>query len=122
MNTILERVLKLQEERGVSDADLCRGIGISSAQYSTWKGRRTEPPAKYIEPLARFFRVPEKYILTGRNIMDYIELDEVEELILFQFRQMDNDHKDMVRSMCQFLLDDCNNKKRKADTSGNKVG
>lgn len=74
--TILERVLKLLGERHITDTALCDYLGIKSGQFSTWKARKTEPPAKYIPKIAEFFSLSDHYILTGEKDKSYLTTEE----------------------------------------------
>lgn len=84
--TILERVLKLLDERHITDTALCDYIGIKSGQFSTWKARKTEPPAKYISKIAEFFSLSDHYILTGEKDKTYLTTEEWR--LLNAFRNM----------------------------------
>jgi len=56
-----ERIKRLREEKGISQADLARAIGASRVTIVSWeKGARN--PKGYIQALAEFFQVSPLYI------------------------------------------------------------
>lgn len=44
---------------------LAQSLGVASSTVSTWKARHTDPPARYIMPIADFLGVSPLWLLTG---------------------------------------------------------
>lgn len=93
--TIIERVLQLLKDRNTSASDLCREAGIPQATFSAWKKRGTNPEARYIVPIADYFGVSERFILTGEEVAPQILIEkeiktEQEERILEYFRSLND--------------------------------
>lgn len=62
---IIERIYEELETQGKNAADLARHLGVTTAQTTAWKQRKTDPPAKYISLIAEFLERSVNYILTG---------------------------------------------------------
>lgn len=63
--TINERLFALLREQNRKQHELARAIGIPERSVSAWKERGTDPPAKLIIPIARFFGVTVEWFLSG---------------------------------------------------------
>ena len=64
---IIDRILRLIAEIGISDIAFCRGIGVAQSTFANWKARGTDPNSTYIANIAKILGVSEKYILTGEE-------------------------------------------------------
>ena len=64
---IIERITETLEKRDKKATDLCDRLGIRTSTMSTWKTRNSDPPAKYIKPIADFLGVSVHYLLTGEE-------------------------------------------------------
>lgn len=53
----------LRKEKGLTQIDLAKEIGVEQGAVSKWEIGRTKPEAQYIGRLAKFFGVDEEYIL-----------------------------------------------------------
>lgn len=62
---IIQRIIKLLDEKNLKKADLCRYLGIGTSTMSTWQTRKTDPPTKYIIRICEFLGVSPYYLLTG---------------------------------------------------------
>lgn len=45
---------------------LAKALGTAPSTVSSWKIRHSDPPARYIVPIAEFLGVPPLYLLTGK--------------------------------------------------------
>ena len=54
---IIERITETLEKTDKKATDLCDRLGIRTSTMSTWKTRNSDPPAKYIKPIADFLAV-----------------------------------------------------------------
>lgn len=66
MDKCVERIVRLLEERGLSNKDLTNYLGISYTAVSDWKSGKVTSYRKYISKIADFFDVSADYIL-GRT-------------------------------------------------------
>lgn len=83
--TICERMFSRMKKDGKMPADLCRIIGVGTAQTTAWKQRNTDPPAKYIYQISQFLDVSLEWLLTGvDNSKGHLTPMETEMLALFR--------------------------------------
>lgn len=62
---IIDRINLLLSQRGITGAEMSRTIGLSTAVYSQWNTRSTNPSKKNVKKVADFFGVSVDYLLTG---------------------------------------------------------
>lgn len=81
---IIERITETLEKTDKRATELCDYLGIRTSTMSTWKTRNSDPPAKYIKPIADFLGVSVHYLLTGEEAptrkLTTVEEDELLEL------------------------------------------
>jgi len=59
----IDRIVKLQNEKGISDAILNRECELNHSSMYDWKRGRTKPSAEAIIKIARYFGVTSDYLL-----------------------------------------------------------
>lgn len=67
MNIILERILKLMNDKNISISDMCKFAQIPQSTFSTWKSKDREPQTKYLNNIANVLDVTVDYLITGEN-------------------------------------------------------
>jgi transcriptional regulator with XRE-family HTH domain len=74
---IIERVIRLLDERGMSDKELCQASGIKQSTFATWKQNGRSPKITYAAGIANALGVSEKYLLTGEelSVIDEITIE-----------------------------------------------
>lgn len=93
------RIGELLQERGLTQADLARGLGYSQSTVSKWVAHAHQPPVKDLDRLATFFNVSaldlfangavtnkQREILKKLQNADPETLDLVDELITATLR------------------------------------
>ena len=65
--SIIDRISEVADQKGFKQNDICAVLDITSGTYSTWKKRKTDPPAKYIPRICELLGVSESFILTGKE-------------------------------------------------------
>ena len=65
--TICERLFDEIEKRGLTAYALSKHLGIGTTTTTNWKQRKTDPPAKYIDPICEFLGCSLEYLLTGQE-------------------------------------------------------
>ena len=68
MKAFADKLLELRQERGISQAELAKTIGVSYAIVCYWETDRSEPTAINIVKIADYFNVTTDFLL-GR--VDY---------------------------------------------------
>lgn len=98
--SIIDNLLQLLDEKGLSQADLCKYLGINTSTMTNWKQRGTDPAAKYIIPICEFIDVSPYMLLTG-NEKPIDSSDE--ELLLSYFRELNEKDKGIVLGEAKLL-------------------
>lgn len=62
--TVIERIDICIAEKGISGAELCRAIGLSSGVYSQWHNG-SSPSNKNLAKIAEYFNVPVEWLMFG---------------------------------------------------------
>lgn len=102
---MIDRIIKLIEENGVTAKKLTSDLEISSSSISDWKKGKGKPSAEAIIKLANYFNVSTDYILLGKNKdASIIPSDDSEKKVLSTFRLLNEDNKDIVIGKMKELL------------------
>lgn len=78
---IIERILKIMEEKNIKITDLSNELGINQSVVSAWKARKTNPPLKFAHQICNVLNVSPSYLLTGKEDTTYIFTEEQIDLI-----------------------------------------
>ena len=101
----MNRIAKLRRERGLSQADLAKIIGVHQTAVSQWEKERTTPSFEAVMALSEFFNVSPNYLL-GRDS------------VRVSFRQEEKDDDTVTASDLKSLADCAQNSLNKiTDTS-----
>lgn len=87
---IIDNILSILKEKGLKQVDLCDYIDINTSTLTTWKNRKTDPPAKYIIRICEFLDISPYLLLTGKeknSPAEQLTADE-QELITY-YRKLD---------------------------------
>ncbi len=63
--SIIERIVQIMDVKDLSQTDLCKYLNIRDSTFSTWKARKTDPPAKYILLICKFLNVSPEYLINA---------------------------------------------------------
>ena len=64
---IINRIIDELDKKGLTQADICKYIGIKNNVFTTWKTRGTAPPTKYLVQICDFLQITLEYLLTGKE-------------------------------------------------------
>ncbi len=64
---IIERIYETLDKTDRKASDLCEKLDIRASTMSSWKTRKTDPPAKHMKTIADFLGVSLDYLLTGQE-------------------------------------------------------
>ena len=84
-----ERIVSLRQQRGISQADLAKGLDVSRQAVSKWEKGQSSPDTVKLIQLAEFLDVEVEYLATGIKpepksvVLNVVEtLERVEEKIV----------------------------------------
>lgn len=68
---LINLILKIMDEKRVSQKELCDAIGISTSTFSNWKTRQTDPPIKYVMPICNFLEISHSDLISQASMDEY---------------------------------------------------
>ena len=102
--TINERMFTILDSNpNKSAAELCRVLGVGTAQTSNWRKSGTDPKAKQLEAIANYLEVSIQYLVTGNDKNPQpLKADERE--VLSMYNRLSHNHKQVIKTTMQGLL------------------
>ncbi len=92
--TISERMFDEMAKRGKRPADLCKILGVGTAQTTAWKRRNADPPSKYIKTISEFLGCSCEYLLTGEDSIRFD--DALEADIIRMYRELSQTRRETI--------------------------
>lgn len=90
---------RLLDEKGLKNADVSRGTGISNMTLSDWKRGKSTPKYEYMKKIADFLQVSVEYLTTGKEPqLDYLYTDENADFLV-EVTKMAKDQEFVERMM-----------------------
>ena len=93
--SIIDNILYLLDEKSLKQADLCSCLKINTSTFTTWKNRKTDPPAKYILLICEFLGIT-PYELLGNSQKVTSNQTEDEAKLLSYYRQLNDIEKGIL--------------------------
>ena len=82
MDVVLERILNLKKDKGITDTQFQKDIGIYSTALAEWKNGKTTSYLKKLPKIAEYFNVPVDYLLGNTDQKEKptgVQADELSE-------------------------------------------
>ncbi|MCD7800934.1 MAG: helix-turn-helix domain containing protein [Ruminococcus sp.] len=99
-------------DKHLNQSDLCKFLGIKDSTFSTWKVRKTDPPAKYLLLICEYLNISIDYLLgreqqpqtsttttNNNNNNNHSQFDETTLQVAEEFRKLDFKDKIQVMSL-----------------------
>jgi len=86
--SVIGRIVRILEDRNISQKDVCTKLGINSSTFSTWKKQHGNVPNDKLLIIADFLKVSLTYLLTGEGSEEIIELSDQEKELLRIFNAL----------------------------------
>lgn len=109
---MIERILKLLKERGITAKKLTDELELSNSAITDWKKGKARPSTDAIIKIANYFNVSADYILTGKDFSNDSAtncnnnaFNENEETLLSGFRKLNNINKGILLGKLELLLE-----------------
>lgn len=105
--TTIERIMELQEERGLNAKTLETEAGLTNGSITSWKKAKYAPGTEAITKLAKYFGVTTDYLLClsdTRTPKVGISLSDHEQLLIKAFRSADAEGQQNIIFACQYEL------------------
>ena len=112
----VSNLLFLMEEKGITQADICRELNVSSATVSDWCSGKKYPRVETVQRLAALLGVRVSMLTTDDGLNDYEDQQRLEALhqdprlgMLFDHaRKMSKEDVDFMIQMADRILKDRN--------------
>ena len=106
-DSIVRRMLGVMGEKGISQQELIRYIGLGNGIFTHWKFDGCKTYMKYIDKIAECLGVSKDYLLHGiEDDMNGASITEQEIEIIELFRSLDKKKKalaiDMLKIICKW--------------------
>ncbi len=86
--SVIERIVEIIEDRGISQKELCENTNIKRQTFSTWKNRNSNISLDEASAIADYLNVSLTYLSTGKGSPEIQQLTEQEEELLRIFKSL----------------------------------
>ena len=103
---VLERILELMSEKGLSDRDFELNLGIGKGMVSHWKYEKRTTFLQYICPICELLETNPNYLFYGvEQTDDPIELSPNEKDLIRMYRMVDDDKKRFLKEGLRLFIE-----------------
>lgn len=106
--TTIDRILRLQEERGLNNKTLEMEVGLTNSSITSWKKGKYAPGVDAIIKLAKYFGVTADYLLClsdTRTPEIGISLTSKEQILVDAYRSADDEGQMRIIQVCMNVRD-----------------
>lgn len=118
--TICERMFKFMDDKDIRPSEISSKIGVDISQVGAWRRRNTDPPAKFMVPIAAALGISAHMLMTGEEdpLMELvIELTPSEKKVMEYYRRLDDENKDLIKGEMVRLYKEQNLRTEASDTT-----
>lgn len=95
-------IKKLREERGMSQEDLAKALGVTNQAVSTWETGKRLPRMGAIEKMSMLFGVSKGYIIgEDEDSSEEMVLTSEERALLIAYRSAPAEVKEIIRKIVE---------------------
>ena len=87
-----KRIKQLRIERGLSQVDLAKKLGVSKQSISNWENDNIQPSIEMLLKISRIFSVSTDYLL-GEDSREFIEITGLKKQYIAHIQQIIDDMK-----------------------------
>ena len=100
-NQVFQRILKIMDERGITQKHLTDQIGVNAQTFTRWKYENCRSYMKYLDRIASALEVTRDYLLNGTVQMtdSAYSLDELD--LIKEYRLLTENKKRLIRNIIQ---------------------
>lgn len=91
--TVGSNIIRLREERGLSQKDLAEALDVTRQAVSQWETGWSSPRMGMVEKLAAFFHVSKSEIIEPRVDYALVQLEDDESELVRLFRTMTDEDR-----------------------------
>ncbi|MBU7320313.1 helix-turn-helix domain-containing protein [Paenibacillus oleatilyticus] len=107
------KLIRLREERGLSQYEVADRLGIKRPRYNAWEQGLSKPRVDMMNKIAIFFEVSPDYLLgyenapewaTPRDVRDIKKILEEDLPVMFDGKPLDEDARQRIKDMLTGFL------------------
>lgn len=99
-----DRIYELRKQRGLSQVDLAKALGVTKQSVSNWENSNIQPSIDLLVRIAQFFSVTTDYLL-GLDNRRYIEVTKLDDIRITHIQMLVNDMQAESVSACRSTID-----------------
>lgn len=93
MDEIINRIIKMTEERGIKGTELGEKLGLKKSPITDWKNKKAKPTLEQIMKICEIFGISADYLLFGKTQIDKYQMlskedKEIVDNILKRYRDI----------------------------------
>ena len=121
------RLIKLREDKGLSQYEVADRLGIKRPRYNAWEQGLAKPRTDMINKLAEFFEVSPDYLLgfeqstipswaTRKDVRDFKKMLEEDAPVMFDGVPLDEEDREKVMRVMEAIFWDAKKQNKRKPT------